>query len=230
MEALLLFFIIASLVGYIVYQERQYQKTSYYQITKNAYSNIKHDKGKFGEYLMYKGLQQFENVGGKFLFNIYVPKWNNETTEIDMLLICSKGLFVFESKNYSGWIFGNENNRYWMQTFPIGRGKSRKERFYNPVMQNEAHIKHLRRVVGDNIPMYSIVVFSDSCTLKDITTSKVRVINCCKLASVVNEIYNQAFDFLTPIEINNLYEQLYPFTQIDDGVKEQHINKFANQK
>ena len=205
MEALLLFFIIASLVGYIVYQERQYQKTSYYQITKNAYSNIKHDKGKFGEYLMYKGLQQFENVGGKFLFNIYVPKWNNETTEIDMLLICSKG--------------------------PIGRGKSRKERFYNPVMQNEAHIKHLRRVVGDNIPMYSIVVFSDSCTLKDITTSsKVRVINCCKLASVVNEIYNQAFDFLTPIEINNLYEQLYPFTQIDDGVKEQHINKFANQK
>ncbi len=52
------------------------------------------------------------------------------TTEIDLLLIHPKGLFVFESKNYSGWIFGNEVYQNWTQTLPKGRrGDVHKERF-----------------------------------------------------------------------------------------------------
>jgi hypothetical protein len=225
MEVLFLIIIIAGFVGYIAYQDKQYKKTAYYQVTQNPYSSVKYDKGRHGEYLTYKRLQHFESRGGRFLFNIYIPKRNNETTEIDMLLICSKGLFVFESKNYSGWIFGNERNRNWTQTLPIGRGRSHKERFYNPVMQNATHIKHLGRVVLDNIPMRSIIVFSDNCTLKDITiNSEVRVINCYEVASCVDEIYNQAADFLTPIEIDSLYNQLYPYTQVSCEEREQHTN------
>lgn len=223
MEVLLLILIVAGFVGYIVYQDKQYKKTAYYQVTQNPYSSVKYDKGRHGEYLTYKRLQHFEEMGGKFLFNVYIPKWNNETTEIDMLLICSKGLFVFESKNYSGWIFGNERNTNWTQTLPIGRGRSHKERFYNPIKQNATHVKCLRRIVRGNIPMRSIIVFSDNCTLKDITiNSEVRVINCYEVASAVGEIYNQAADFLNPVEIDNLYYQLYPYTQVSFEEKEQH--------
>ena len=71
--------------------------------------------------MIYKYLKDFENQGAKFLFNIYIPKKGNETTEIDVLMISSKGLFVFESKNYSGWIFGGDNQKYWYQTLPSNR-------------------------------------------------------------------------------------------------------------
>ncbi len=82
----------------------QYKKSTYYEITKNSYLSVLCDKGKYGEYLVYENLSFQELSGGKFLFNLYLPDGNNATTEIDILLICSKGLFVIESKNYDGWI------------------------------------------------------------------------------------------------------------------------------
>lgn len=77
---------------------RKYNNSSYYKITKASYFGIKFDKGKYGEYLIYKYLMGLEQQGAKFLFNIYVPKNDEETTEIDVLMISRKGLFVFESK------------------------------------------------------------------------------------------------------------------------------------
>ena len=76
------------------------------------------------EYLTYRYLRKFEKAGAKFLFNVYIPKENEETTEIDVLMISCKGLFVFESKNYGGWIFGSDNQKYWYQTFPAGHSSS----------------------------------------------------------------------------------------------------------
>lgn len=229
MEGLFLIIAIVSVViSVLAYQNKQYKKTAYYQITKNPYSSIKYDRGKYGEYVAYKHLQHFEDMGGKFLFNLYVPKWNNETTEIDMLLICSKGLFVFESKNYSGWIFGNEAHKNWTQTLPRGwQGDCHKERFYNPIMQNASHIKHLRRLIQGNIPMRSIIVFSDECTFKNVTvrSGDIRVVNCHNVASAVTQICNQTeVDLLTQIEINDIYNKLFPYTQASFEEREQHTN------
>src|SRR5688500_2980506 len=84
------------------YKNQQYKEGTYYQITNDHYSAGKYDKGKHAEYQIYVSLRHFENTGGKFLFNIFIPKGNNQTTEVDVILICSKGLFVFECKNYSG--------------------------------------------------------------------------------------------------------------------------------
>jgi hypothetical protein len=204
------------------YKNKKYKQGSYYQITKNSYSSL--DKGKRGEYLIYKNLRHLEDNGGKFLFNIYLPKENNQTTEIDALLICPKGIFVFESKNYGGWIFGNEAHKNWTQTFPTGRGSSRKEHFYNPVMQNASHLKHLKRFIGDNIPMWSVIVFSDQCTLKNVTVNSahVHVTYPHKISSVVTQICSQAKDCLTALEVNDVYNKLWFLTQISDEAKAKH--------
>ncbi len=219
--------IVSAVISVLVYKNKKYKKTAYYQITRNPYSSIKYDKGKYGEYLIYKRLQCLENSGGEFLFNIYIPKVNNGTTEIDMILICSKGLFVFESKNYGGWIFGNGTQRNWTQTFPQGRGRSHKTRFYNPIMQNKSHIKHLKPIVGENVPMRSIIVFSDECTLRNVTvkSNDVSVIYSSNALSVVTQICSQIQnDFLTEMEIINIYNKLYPYTQVDCEARERHAN------
>lgn len=101
----------------------------------------------------YRNLRRYEKEGTRFLFNLYIPKGENGTTEIDMLMLSAKGLFVFESKNYSGWIFGSERQPEWYQALPHGRGRSRKEAFYNPIMQNHTHIRHLQELLGADLPI-----------------------------------------------------------------------------
>jgi hypothetical protein len=207
-----------------LYQNAQYKKTAYYQITKTPFWPM--DKGTRGEYLLYKNLRHFEKVGGKFLFNIYIPKKDGTTTELDAILICSKGLFVFESKNYSGWIFGDDASKNWMQTFPRGRGQSYKQPFYNPVRQNAAHIAHLRSHIGDISTIWSIIAFSNECTLKKITVRdlSVRVVNRHKVSAAVNQICLQMPSaVLTANEIKAIYDTLYPFTQTSATDKKRHI-------
>ncbi len=180
-----------------------------------SYKESAYAKGKRLEYLTYRSLRHFENKGGKFLFNILIPKWKGETTEIDVLLVCAKGIFVFECKNFSGWIFGNELQKKWTQTLPLGRGRCQKEQFYNPIMQNASHIRHLKNLIGINLPIWSIIVFSDRCEFKDVTiVSNVSVINHYNTTYAVAKICNQIPDVCTEAEINVIYSKLYPYTQV----------------
>lgn len=210
---------------------KTYKEGAYYKITKISFLNVWHNAGRYGEYLTYKYLKSYENIGAKFLFNIYIPKKDEETTEIDVLMISRKGIFVFESKNYSGWIFGTDTQRYWYQTLPAGRGRSHKEKFYNPVFQNNTHVKYLKSLIGDKIPFYSIITFSDRCTLKNVNTnaSKVNVINRYKVYSLVSSIYNSIpDDKLTDIQVEEIYNILYPRTQVDETIKQQHVANIHN--
>lgn len=215
----------------LVKKNRDYKIGAYYQITKLPYHSVKHNTGRYGEYLTYKCLKNFEVNGAKFLFNVYIPKGDGATTEIDILMICSKGVFVFESKNYSGWIFGSEDKKNWYQTLPTGRSKSRKEQFYNPIMQNRSHILHLKTFLGEQVPMRSIIVFSERCTLKNIQvkSNDIRVINRNNVASVVSAVCSQIpTDLLSESDITNLYNKLYPYTQVDAIAKAQHIANIHN--
>ena len=124
-----------------MYKSTSFKKTSYYQISGNTYLSTVLNKGRLGEYLIYEKLCFLEGDEARFLCNLYIPNGKGNTTELDVVLISKSGVYVFESKNYSGWIFGNENQQYWTQTLLSG-GKSRKERFYNPIRQNRSHIKN----------------------------------------------------------------------------------------
>ena len=215
----------------LVKRNKEYKSGAYYQVTKLPYSSVRRNIGRYGEYLTYQHLKHMEANGAKFLFNVYIPKGNGETTEIDVLMICNKGIFVFESKNYSGWIFGSESQKNWYQTLPTGKRRSHKEHFYNPVMQNRSHIKHLKSLLGEQFPMQSIIVFSDRCTLKSvkINSNNIRVINRYRVASVVSEIYNQTpSDILNEENIAELYDKLFPFTQVGETLKAQHIANIHN--
>ncbi len=222
----MLFFIFGIMIVVVAIRYCAYTKTNYYLVTKTPLVRFYFDKGKLGEYLIYKYLRSAEKNGAKFLFNIYIPKGAGETTEIDVLMIHAKGLFVFESKNYSGWIFGSENQRNWYQTLPQGKGRSHKESFYNPIMQNRTHIKHLKVLLGDAIPMHSIITFSERCTLKkvEVTSEDIPVINRDKVYHTVAAICATREDaVLSDEQISQIYDKLYPYTQVNDAIKEQHI-------
>jgi len=99
--------------------EKNYRRSTYYQLTKHHILTVKWNKGRHGEYLTSKMIEKHASKDHRLLVNVYIPKKiSDELTEIDLLYIDQTGLYVLESKNYSGWIFGNEAHQQWTQTMP----------------------------------------------------------------------------------------------------------------
>ena len=99
--------------------------------------------------------------------DLYVKKYNDGFSQIDLVVATKVGIIVFEVKDFSGWIFGKGHQTQWTKVLAYGK---RKYRFYNPIMQNNKHIEDLKKQLNQiNVPFYSIVVFYGNCVLKDIS-------------------------------------------------------------
>ncbi len=188
--------------------------------------------GRRGEKLTEKELKRVGRRGreGKILRNIYLPKGNGETSEVDVVYITQKGIFVIESKNYSGWIFGDEKGRNWTVSLPNGQKNS----FYNPIDQNKTHIKWMRNFVGEDIPLFSIIAFSERCELKKINVESedIWVIKRDRLSRTIRTIWDSVPDALSDERVEALYESLSSLTNVDYTVKLAHVKniekKFEN--
>jgi hypothetical protein len=146
-------------------------------------------------------------------------------------MIATQGIFVFESKNYSGWIFGAETQRKWTQSLHIGYGDTQKEHFFNPIMQNEYHIKYLKNLLNTDTNFYSIVVFSNDCEFKNITRksdSTAHLIYRSELYKTIQYIKTINTNVLSILDIETLYNKLYPYSQVDEETKEKHITNLKD--
>ena len=194
---------------------------------------VKKDKGKIGEKLIEEVLEQFEkkkyNIYGRTLKNVYIPKTDSSTSEIDVLYITSKGIFVIESKNYSGWIFGREQDRLWTVTLSSGKNGVTKNTFYNPIKQNNGHIEYLKDYLKKIYPdkcleYFSVIVFSDRCTLKSVPdNSQSPVIHRYQLFDTIKQILESKKVILTNAQIDDIYKELKKLTDVSDDVKNAHI-------
>ena len=227
----LIIFSIILVVICIIIDIIRYVTSSYYKVTHNSYITIYLDLGRRGEYLTYNKLRYLEKYGAKFLFNLYLNKENGETTETDLVLLTKKSVFVIESKNYSGWIFGNESQQMWTQSLPQGKGRSSlKEKFYNPIWQNRTHIKYIGKELPQSLPVYSVIVFSERCTLKKVTktSANVVVVKRENLSEEISRILNQQEEAVSQKEIDGIYTSFYPMTQVSDEIKKKHIENINN--
>ena len=218
----ILIIVALAIVLYFVIDITAYNKTTYKAVTHNSYFITKFDTGLLGEYDVYRHLKPYESEGYRLLFNVYLPKKDGKTTELDVLMIGEEAVYVFESKNYSGWIFGNDTQRTWTQVLPKGRGRSQKEKFYNPVWQNKTHCETLKAFLPQGATINSVVLFSNRCTFKDVTiTSKdVAVVHRNDVHHVIEQMSKTA---TLPLNVEEIYEKLYPFSQVSDEVKESHV-------
>lgn len=109
-----------------------------------------------------------ENLSYKdyFIFNnLIIPSDHNGSSQIDHLVVSKFGIFVIESKDYKGWIFGSKDQDTWTQSLPGGANKFQ---FQNPIRQNWSHIMSLKPLLP-TIPenaYLGLVVFTDSCEFK----------------------------------------------------------------
>jgi hypothetical protein len=109
-----------------------------------------------GEALLTQTLSKHFNTEDYHLLNHITLKHGDVTTQVDHILVSRFGVFVIETKNYTGWIFANAEHATWTQaTF------NDKYKFQNPVHQNYRHVLAVQALL-DFVPasaIHSVVVF-----------------------------------------------------------------------
>lgn len=133
--------------------------------------------------------------------DLYLDKGNGWFSQIDVVLVTSSRVYVFEVKDYSGWLFGNGYQRYWTQVLNYGKEK---HRFYNPVFQNKAHVEAIKYRIPQlaNVPIQSVIVFYGNCEFKNVSQipEDVSVIYSSSVAHIVNNVSNKNDEYYIDIE------------------------------
>ena len=151
------------------------------------------------------------------LKDILISSSNGYTSQIDELVLSEYGIFVIETKNYKGWIFGNEKAENWTQVI-----YKEKHTFRNPIKQNWSHIYALKSLLSDypNIKYHPIVVFSGNATLKSIESS-VPVIYSNRLNSTIRRL---SFEKCLSIDEVNKFQTILESSELKErNARKEHI-------
>ncbi|WP_288221229.1 nuclease-related domain-containing protein [uncultured Clostridium sp.] len=164
-----------------------------------------------------------ENIADSKLLKDIILKTEEGTTQIDHILIHRKGIFVIETKNFKGWIFGKEKDKYWVQSI-----YNKKSKFYNPIRQNYGHIKAIKSYLPENRRniLKSIIVFSNNCEFKNLQVTT-PVIKMRYLSNYIKYIEGDVR--LTNADIDYFYMLLNKNNIMDLEQRKNHVN-FVKEK
>lgn len=164
---------------------------------RNADENDTVTIGKRGETEVLRVLTQTRSSHKKIINDIVIKTAEDQTSQIDHILINEAGIFVLETKNYKGAIYGTEKGFHWCQYL-----NGKKFIFYNPVKQNAVHIKRLKSVLGNAYPYYSVIVFAKN------NTKKIDADNVVDLKDLADYIHSHEAQSLSKQEIRKIYKRL----------------------
>jgi len=177
-------------------------------------------RGMIGEYQVRRALGN--NVEGlKYVINDVTIVNNGKSSQIDHIVILRTGIFVIETKNYSGSIYGSETSRNWTQVLAYGKVKNK---FYNPIMQNKSHIYALSELLGRKNIFKSVIVFPKAKLHLNVGTPVVNI----RLLRKELTSYNKAI--LTSQEIENFYNVIMYYKENPPVTNKEHIASIKEMK
>ena len=143
---LLLLFVLSLVVGYtiVIHRKRRFENR--------------------GEVLVRHSLKEYcKNNNAHVLNSVTLCLEDGSTTQIDHILVSTKGIFVIEIKHYKGWIFGNQKSKVWAQII-----YKNKFIFQNPLLQNYKHVKAVQSIFDflESQFIHNIVVFTGASIFK----------------------------------------------------------------
>ena len=109
----------------------------------------------------HRGLQgSAQDINIKFQGLILYSGYNTTYTEIDEVIVSPYGIFCIEYKDHLGDIFGNKQNKHWVQHKP----NRESSQLFNPARQNYKHVKALEQLLGNRIHGYihNAVIFTNA--------------------------------------------------------------------
>lgn len=197
-----------------------YKKTLYKDKSGVGFFKMYSNKGYYGEFTLYQKMCKLLGEE-RVLTNIYLDGHTTKTTEIDVISVTNKGIYVFEMKNYGGYIYGSENDQKWTQVM----NRYTKHPFYNPLRQNYAHTKAVEKYLDiDSNVIYPMVVFSNRSKLSKINVSNTIFVGQMKSAmNVVKKNELLSSNRYTDDEVIEMIAKLRSKSLQNTAFKEAHI-------
>ncbi|GGM18317.1 hypothetical protein GCM10011351_00130 [Paraliobacillus quinghaiensis] len=191
-------------------------------------------KGQIGEHKIAIQLTQMPKEY-RYVNDVMIKNLKSKTgySQIDHIVLTPYGIFVIETKNYQGTIYGGKDRKTWLV--------NGKFKFMNPFNQNYGHIKALLQVAGNKYKdhIISMVSFTKRCTFKIDTelrkiTSNNLIIYDIELSEFILRKLNvlkieRKKPLLTEEEIDRIYQDLLDANITDPVIREKH-NEALNAK
>lgn len=156
-------------------------------------------------------------ISGYKLLNDIMIRKENGTSQIDHILIGKKGIFIIETKDYSGVINGEEYSKYWTQTI-----NKRKNHFYNPIRQNYGHVKSVEKLIKEKGIYISLIVFTNKSKLKGLKT-ETPVIQVKKLKRFIRKYKSEIK--LSNEQIEDIYKCLKRGNVQSSRARRKHVKR-----
>ncbi len=155
-------------------------------------------KGMIGEWLINVSIRLFLDKQEYQLLNNVTLPLEQGTTQIDHVIVSRFGVFVIETKNMKGWIFGDPRHKRWTQQL-----FRRRHGFQNPLHQNYLHVMTLKSLLGlADHQLHSIVYFIGDCTFKTPMPDNVM------RRGLVSHIKRKTTPVLTPAQVSHIVETI----------------------
>lgn len=227
MKIIILILIIVIMKNYLTVQKFIELKNR--SLKRNRFKSTMQQKVNYGKELTMRGLDKLPG-DNKLVRNLYIKGIAGNDIEIDLIMINETGIYVFEVNYYSGWIYGDEKEKKWIQ---ILKGGEKKE-FNNPIHKNKATINTLRKFTK-GVPeeaFYSYIVFSEESELRYVTftTPRIDILKKNKLLSRVDmDVYGN-FKVLSKEKVNEIYMELMKYSCDIENTKHNHGERIKVRK
>ena len=145
------------------------------------------------------------------------------SSQIDHIVVSPFGIFVIETKNYSGWIYGSEHGEYWTKNV-----YGHKYDFYNPILQNTGHVTALRKNLKDyrSLPIFSIVAFSRQASL-DVSIQNAIVVYWNQIPRVIRQFGESK---LSEEQVAAVYDEIVAINQASVSIRKNHGQSIRSAK
>lgn len=155
----------------------------------------------------------------KLIENFYY-RFQHGTREIDLIYIFRKGVFVIEIKNWKGYIKGSIGDSVWTNI----QGKKTKT-YKNPITQNKSHVNDIKRMLGNNVPVHPLIVF----TSENVGHLSIPlVINFSDLDFYLDR-FNSSIT-LSDQNVLSIHKRLLEIKNRDNVSRDEHIKNSKNTK
>ena len=163
------------------------------------------------------------------LQNVFIPT-HTGYTEIDTVLLHVTGIYVFETKNISGEIEGSLDVERWNQEL----GPRVHHTLYNPIRQNTGHMGALLRQLKvrlESARIYSFVVFSDRCALRNVPAcgqfgangNGWQVLHLCELRESLERAFSSRPQVYDARILELWWQALQPCVNVPESVRQNHV-------
>ena len=173
--------------------------------------------GWVGEMYIRHLLKTFKQNGDYVINDVIVlDEESGRTSQIDHILVSKKGIIVIETKNYSGRVYGSEEQLNWTQVLRYGKIKNK---IYNPRRQNQTHVYRIKKLLPPGIKVVSFIAFVRS------NPKYVKASNVFYPKDMIKKIKALPDNALTDAEKETCYKILANYKENPVQTNTEHVNE-----